>query len=150
MKLNTKINIFFICIILSTFPLACSRKVSWTSEDKASAIHYYNSQDANRASIKILQRGTPYAQMSKEQLSRLLMHMKAALSEAKMVTDDFLDKVHPDFRKYYRYEYQKSLELRIKILEEPNSTEGREAHLMYNAWVDWVENHRTEFQFPPP
>lgn len=133
MKSKVRINIFSMYVVLSVFFSACSNNISWTPEDKASAIHYYNSQRANKAATKILNQGTPYGQISEDDLSMMCEYMRTALSEAKMVSDAFFDKVHPDFRKHYRYEYQKSLELRIKNLEKPNIPAEMEGQLLYNA-----------------
>lgn len=148
MKFLCRINFLIICLTVSLLFSACSKNDIWSSEDKASYIHYRNSQEANKKTTKILNKGDAYRQVSQDDLSMMREYMRTALSEAKMVNDTFLDKVHPEFQKLYRQEYQKSLELRIINLEEMNVSAEIEGQSLYNTWVDWFNSHKRELQFP--
>ena len=73
--------------------------------------------------------------------------MRKAISEAKMIDDTFLKKVHPDFLNHYRYEYQKSLELKLKNFDGMDISAEIEGGQLYNKWVIWYESHKNEFRF---
>lgn len=65
-----------------------------------------------------------------------------------LVTDGVLDKLHPQLREHYRFEYQKSLVLLVNGAEGKDLNSEVAGVTLHGSWIDWYNAHKKEIQFP--
>lgn len=119
----------------------------WSPEDMKASNYYYTSQRDNREASRIINRaGEVFSIDEREKVIKLTDN---ALASAQMVPDSFLDKVHPEFKKHYRGEFQTALELARRNLEHPDSQTAHRAEKLFSEFVDWFNANRENIHMPP-
>lgn len=119
----------------------------WSPEDMKASNYYYTSQRDNREASRIINRaGEVFSIDEREKVIKLT---DDALASAQMVPDSFLDKVHPEFKKHYRGEFQTALELARRNLEHPDSQTAHRSEKLFSEFVDWFNANRDNIHMPP-
>jgi hypothetical protein len=70
------------------------------------------------------------------------------LAEARLVTDDVLEKAMAGLSVPYRQLYQRSLELQIRNLEAGDIDAEIEGSRLHDQWVDWIAPRQKRFRVP--
>lgn len=120
---------------------------TWTPDEIRSGNYYYASQRDNREATRIINRaGEVFSVGEKEKVIKLT---DDALTNARMVQDSFLDKVHPQFKAHYRNEFQAALVLARRNLNSPDAKTAHRAEELFSAFVDWYNANRDDIHMPP-
>jgi hypothetical protein len=91
-----------------------------------------------RADAARLYRSALSANLENEYLnSQLLEELESALSNARIVTDSVLKKVHRDLAGRFRNEFQKSLELSIDAVHNLDAAGMNAADYLYDKFIAW-------------
>jgi hypothetical protein len=118
----------------------------WTKKDHEVSNHYYASQRDNKEASRIArQAGNRF---SKEQIAQIRALTASALAECRLVTDEFLDKVHPKFKSHFRDEFQVALELALQNLEAPDYQTAKKSSELFSNYADWFAANQEEIHFP--
>ncbi len=119
----------------------------WSPEELKSSNYFYSAQRDNREASRIINRaGEVFSIDEKQKVTKLT---ESALENARKVDDNFLSKVHPEFKKHFRGEFQTALELARKNLDHPDSKTARSAEELFSAFVDWYNANRDDIHMPP-
>jgi hypothetical protein len=79
-------------------------------------------------------------------LTQIASTIRRALTEAELVPNQVLDKIHPDMRRHFREEYQAGLQKMLKGLEIRDSQalqDGGKLCDSFNLWVAGKKDHMT-------
>lgn len=156
-RMKTPILFVAVAIVLSSFALlSCSTESTWTKEERKNANHFFLSMESDAAAVRILNKEPSPAILSQRDIDMILKYRKTALHEAMLVTDNVLDKAHPQLREHWRNEYEKGLQLYIKTIESPDSYETYDRLLFYqmqgqlllDVFTDWFNAHNQEIKIP--
>lgn len=143
------LNIFSISAMAALLLFsACSSKEDdkWTEADHAAALHYFNSlRDNKEASRIVRQAGNTFSPKQKAQVRALTA---SSLDEARTVSDELLDKVHPQLKNHFRDEFQVALELALANLDNPNYEAAQKASVLFSNYADWFAAHQSEIHMP--
>ncbi len=125
---------------------------SWTIEEQKNAIHFKNSHKAYRKAIAITNDDSNVGELqwsTKDDFGGLVPSYKLALSEARLVKDSVLDKMHPQMKINFRKRFQKSAELMLEYfdtVETPNINLVSRAHHLHNGWVDFWNSNKKQIK----
>ncbi|MFC1479164.1 hypothetical protein ACFL6F_01070 [Planctomycetota bacterium] len=122
----------------------------WTEDEIDNAKHIISSFKADIEALNLQPEGANKYILSEEEANNILKLTRIALLEAEMVKDNILRKAHPELESNFRNLYQKSLEIRILILEKPGKgfEAGIESAKLHSRWVDWYKENRNEIKIP--
>ena len=137
----------FLCVSVATFS-ACStgEDSERTKEDRTNSAHYYNSlRDNKEASRLAVRAGNSFSQKQRGEIRALTA---SALTEARMVADQWLDNAHPELKKHYRSQFQAALELALANLDNPNYEAAKKGSVLFSNYSDWIASHQEEIHFP--
>ena len=142
----------FTLVSAATFVAACSPSGSWTAEEVENAQHLSASQEMDMQSTRILNAGGP-GPASPEETEKIIELNRTALSHAQQVRDDVLAKAHPQLPRYFREEYQRSLELSLEVEDWPTSAvedtaKSIQAGILHDRWVDWWNLNKDYIRIP--
>lgn len=90
--------------------------------------------------------GTKSWVIPKETMDATRTKFREALSEANSVSDDLLDKIHPDLRTHYREEFTKAIELQLHGLSEDMSDDYQKGSLLSLKFGEWYEKHQSDLR----
>jgi len=111
--------------------------------------HYDISRDASNTAVSfIVHLNEEGQQPTEEEIAELCEHFRLALSEARLVSDAYLDAVHPEFKSRYKEQYQESIRLILSGLEEKNTLAWMKALRLQHEWANWAESQGEDFNFP--
>lgn len=119
----------------------------WSPDDLKSSNNYYSALRDNREATRIINRaGEVFSIDEKEKVIKLTDN---SLASARMVPDNFLDKVHPQFKAHFRGEFQAALELARRNLDHPDYKTAHRSEELFSAFVDWFDANRDDIHLPP-
>ncbi|MBI5179307.1 MAG: hypothetical protein HZA04_08650 [Nitrospinae bacterium] len=132
--------------IASLLPSCAKKDEFWSERDREMSAHYYNSQRDNREATRLINRaGLRFSAQEHDAVKALTAR---ALHEATLIDDEFLDKVHPEFKLHYRNEFQLGLELALRNLDNPDYQSAKKSTELFSNFVDWYNEHRTDIRLP--
>jgi hypothetical protein len=139
--------VFCISMVLFMFMSACYHDTdTWTDKDHVETLHYFDSLRDNKEASRIArQAGSTF---SPQQLKQVRALTASALDEARQVSDELLDKVHPELKKHYREEYQRALELALQNLEYQDYSAAQKSTVLFSNYSDWFVAHQSDIHFP--
>ncbi len=125
--------------------------VDFSAAEKETLNHFSASLHADVAATDILYSKNK-STITKGDIEQVLNLRRTALSEARAVTDNVLDKVHPDLKKHFKEEYQQCLVLAIRFLEGPehNETDFEKANEFGLKWSRWYNSDKTRAELKAP
>lgn len=136
-------------LALSWLLAACGDpRASWTAQDKENIAHFFASQKADLAAVRLANSGVAFSMMSETERTELLRLKRLALSEAKLLKDEVLSKANRDLPQRFRELYQRSLELRLQNLEIGDIKAELEGSALHDQWVDWYNANRSAIKIP--
>ena len=110
--------------------------------------HYDNSREANNMAAQFLVHIEQKRSLAEEEKTEVREYLKRAYSEAQAVSDEYLDRIHPDFRRHYRGEYQESLRLHLHARESGDGLAALKGYRLQKEWGEWLDEHHEELDFP--
>lgn len=133
---------------LSLFCISCSTNETWTEEEKQNFRHYINSAEADILVAQLINQAQPFSSMSKETAVEILRLRRYALEQAKLVSNDVLEKALSGLSQPYRELYQRSLELQIKNFAVGDVSAEIEGSRLHDQWVDWINPRQPKIRVP--
>ena len=124
---------------------SCGQK--WTQEEKENANHFLNSLSLVIEAHSNSNKGDP-GEMSKRDFEQTLSLYRRALSEANLVRDEVLDKMHPELKSNFRMHFQKGAELRISAWANRKTYDEIQGSALMDLWGDWFEKNRSNIKIP--
>lgn len=85
---------------------------------------------------------------TKEENAEVIEYLRRAYTEAQALRDEYLEAVHPQFKKHYRDEYQESLRLNLQAYDQEDGMAAIKAYRLQSQWFEWLHEHREELDFP--
>jgi len=126
-------------------------RIGWSAEERVALLgHMTNSIESNNAVEKFLrQKLASRETMTKEDTRWLITTLNSAISEASIVPNHALRKVHPDLPKYFRDKYQLGLKKIVKGLTQGDEKEFARGAQLIGEFKAWGLEHQMSFQYPP-
>jgi hypothetical protein len=126
-----------------------TKTIEWTKTEEENLRHLTSSFHARAAAFDIMSSKNA-STITAADVALVVNLDKTALSESQLVTDNVLDKIHPDFQRHFNDEYKTSIFLQSQFLDGTRSTDDvfNQANDLANKWADWYESHSKEFHFP--
>lgn len=88
-------------------------------------------------------------QVTSEDTHFMVEKLNYAISEAFLVSDQALQKVHPDLPLQFRKKYQVGIEAIARGLSDKDKKEVDRGAALYGEFKDWGMEHQSEFEYPP-
>jgi len=120
------------------------------SEFAADDMHYNSSREAFNLAARFVQhiRETEDRDLNSEETVEVCNYLRRALVEARKVSDDYLDAVHPEFKRRYKEHYLEVVRLMIIGYEAKDSLAWMKAMRLQREWVEWTAAHEEDLQWP--
>ena len=129
--------------------VACGDRVSsWTPEDKENIGHFFASQKADLAAVRLSNSGAPFSMMSEAERDEIVRLKRLALSEAKLLKDELLAKANGNLPQQFRALYQQSLELQLRNLEVGDIDAELKGSALHDQWVEWFNANKRAIKIP--
>ena len=128
---------------------ACSDEPTFTEAEKTNARYITLAFREVQQAVRISNSGPAFSLVSKEDGDRITMHYQNALKYAEIVTDDVLDKVHPEIREHWRGEMEEGVRLRLINFQEKNNPQAeiRGSELL-DRFGDWWNANKRDLKVP--
>lgn len=123
----------------------------WTEKERIEILgHMTFSMESSAAAEEILHSKIEKGQKpTVEDIHRMIVNLEKALSEASLVTDHALYKVHPELPKQFREKYQAGLSAIARGLEDGDKKELSRGAGLYEEFKNWGKEHMTALSYPP-
>lgn len=121
---------------------------SWTNDDKKNFCHFYLSQEAGNYAESIVDSGSTFSLIPKEEMKRVSEYWQLALQEAQLVQDNVLDKVDAAMKQRYRNEYQRSFELKLDSMQTQNNLLMIQSSELHNKFIYWINDTKSRLKIP--
>ncbi|MBI4556553.1 MAG: hypothetical protein HY706_03135 [Candidatus Hydrogenedentes bacterium] len=84
--------------------------------------------------------------ISADEFELIVNTTRKALDEANQVSDEWLEKVHPELRQHYRDDFESGLHLQLTTYEEmdygvPRVSDELARHAAEERWADWYNKN---------
>lgn len=135
-------------LLLISLGVACQKAAhEWSPDDLKASNYYYTSQRDNREASRIINRAGEVFSIDERQ--KVIALTESALASARMVPTNFMEKVHPEFKKHFQGEFIQALELARRNLDHPNADAAHRSEKLFAAFVDWFNANRDDILMPP-
>jgi len=120
----------------------------WSSNDKKSDRHYDNSKKACDEAMKIVVRRGDIMKLTAKEKNEVIGILKLAISEAMLIEDSYLAKVHPLLPEKYDKEYIGGMSMLAEGLETDSSPLTLGGTYGYNEFATWSLANKDKMKFP--
>ncbi len=127
---------------------ACSDEPSFTEDEKTNARYVTLAFREVQQAFRISNGGPAFSLVSKEDRDRMTMHYQNALKYAGAVTDEVLDKVHPEIRGHWRAELEEGIRLRLVNFQEGNMQAEIKGSTLLDRFGDWWNANKPDIKVP--
>ena len=123
----------------------------WTKKERDEILgHMTFSMESSSAAEEILRTKIEKGQKpTEEDTQRMVVSLNNALSEASLVTDQTLYKVHPELPERFREKYQAGLSAIARGLSDGDTKELSRGAALYQEFKNWGMEHMAAFSYPP-
>ena len=137
------LNMLIIAIVGGglTFAKGVFYKDYWSNDEKVELNHFRQSLDFRLQVTKIINRGTPYSEVTKEDMRDILEVLQKTIKEAEKVSDPVLEKIYPDLKVHYREEFQQSAQLMRESFQNSDPQKIIYGQILIDKWGDWYTKH---------
>lgn len=119
-----------------------------SNADTRSDQHYTNSKRACDEALRVVIRFGGVTTLPPKEVSNVAQLLQAAVTEAELVDDAYLERVHPEFRPRYQGDYIGSLRLLADGVRAGDRIKQISATATYNSFSEWMSAHAKELKFP--
>lgn len=123
----------------------------WSEQERLEVLgHMTFSMESSSAAEEILRnRRESGQQITDEDIQSIIAKINHAVSEASMVSEQALRKIHPMLPKQFREKYQAGLSLIARGLANGEKEETARGAELYGEFKSWGMKHAAEFVYPP-
>lgn len=123
----------------------------WTQKERDEILgHMTFSMESSSAAEEILRAKIERGQTpTEEDTQRMVVSLNNALSEASLVSDQALYKVHPELPELFREKYQAGLSAIARGLADGDKKELSRGAALYQEFKNWGMEHMAAFSYPP-
>ncbi len=86
--------------------------------------------------------------MSGQDAKRMTTHYQKALFYAETVTNEVLDKIHPEIREHWRGDLEEGLLLRLRNFQEGNVQAEIKGSAFLDRFADWWNANKSDIKVP--
>lgn len=128
----------------------------WSEAARANSAHIWNAVRAAQQALGTEQElsSGPTGTWTETEVEKIKQPYREALHQARLVHDSVLRKISPEFRRRFREEFQRGLQLQLNALDETEQKTAirmsMEGVRLLNSWGRWYEENRREWQIPAP
>jgi len=127
---------------------ACSDEPTFTEAEKTNAQYVTLAFREVQQAIRISNSGPAFSLVSAEDSNRMATHYEKALKYAGTVTDEVLDKVHPEIREHWRGEMEEGIRLRLVNFQEGNVQAEIRGSELLDRFGDWWNANKPDIKVP--
>lgn len=126
------------------------QEARWSKSERSEVSHFTVSLHEENNARQLLFKGPePTTEAIKvditpEEFTQVLAYHRAALNRAQNVSDRVLDKLHPELRPHYRYEFQHGIDLQLTGIENRDAQKQALGQMLMDKWIDWINPHEDE------
>jgi hypothetical protein len=136
-------------LLIGTLALAaCSDEPTFTEAEKTNARYVTLTFREVQQAVRISNSGPAFSQVSAEDSNRMAAHYEKALKYAGTVTDEVLDKVHPEIREHWRGEMEEGIRLRLVNFQEGNVQAEIRGSELLDRFGDWWNANKPDIKVP--
>ena len=121
---------------------------AWTEEDRACFQHYRNSKKACDEAIRLVTAVGDISKLDEQQSQSMINALQLSSSEANLVKDSFLAKVHPEMQQKYTEGYKNGLQMILIGLQTKSNMDVLGGSFSYNEFARWIKNNRKNIKLP--
>ena len=119
-----------------------------SSDEARSDQHYINSKRACDEALRLVIRFGRVSSLPPKEASDVAQLLQAAVTEAELVGDSYLRRIHPEFGRRYRDDYIGSLRTLAEGVKAGDQVKQISATAKYNSFYEWMADHGKELKFP--
>lgn len=111
-------------------------------------VDFANSRRASHEALSIINRFGGITELPPNEASQVVRLLQASVTEAELVDDSYLQRVHPEFLRRFRDEYTRSLRDLADGIRTGDQAKAISGAANYNSFSEWVSTHAKELKFP--
>ena len=119
-----------------------------SSRDSDSDVHYDNSKSACDEAIKVIIKFGGVTTLPPKDVGDVVQLFQASVTEAKLVQNSYLERVHPEFVRRYQEDYIGSMQTLAEAIHTNDRAKQISAIATFNSYSAWMKIHAKEFKFP--
>ena len=136
-------------LIIGTLALAaCSDEPTFTEAEKTNARYVALAFREAQQAVQISNSKPVFSMVSTEDRDRMTVHYQNALKYAETVTDEVLDKVHPEIRGHWRGEMEEGIRLRLVNFQEGDAQAEIRGSELLDRFGDWWNANKPDIKVP--
>ena len=123
----------------------------WTEKERIEILaHMTYSMESSSGAEELLRTKIEKDQkLTEEDIHSMIYSLKRAISEASLVTNQSLYKVHPELPKQFREKYQAGLSAILRGLENGDKNNLSRGAALYEEFKNWGKEHMDDLSYPP-
>lgn len=123
----------------------------WSKEEREGVLrHMTLSIESSLSAEELLRKKMAQGEaITIDDTKHLIATLNHAISEAAIVPDKALEKVHPDLPKQFRGKYQAGLVALARGLADRDKEELARGAALYGEFKTWGQMHQSSFRYPP-
>jgi hypothetical protein len=121
---------------------------SGRSTETRSDAHYLNSKRACKEAFTIVNRFDSVTTLPPKEASDVARLLQAAVIEAELVDNSYLQRIHPEFLRRYKEDYIGSLRSYADGFRTGDQAKWISAQATYNSFAEWTYAHSKDLNFP--
>ena len=127
------------------------RPPRWSDQERLEILGHmtFSFESSNVAEKIIRDKRLTNQKLTQEDVKLIVASVEHAVSEASLVSDQSLRKVHPDLPKQFREKYQTGLSKIAQGLDKGEMEEFAEGVGLYGEFKNWGTEHMSTFSYSP-
>ena len=127
---------------------ACSEEPRFTDSEKTNARYVALAFREAQQAVAISNSKPAFSMVSAEDRERMIAHYQNALKFAETVTDEVLNKVHPEIRGHWRAEMEEGIRLRLINFRKGNAQAEIRGSDLLDRFGDWWNANKPDIKVP--
>jgi|SRR5215471_415291 len=122
----------------------------WTQEQRLNAQNVLQALNARNEATRLSNSGPKAGPIV--EIQPVIANLRAALEHANAVDDDVIDKIQPEFKRYWKDKFIAGLRLRLSNLESAQGNVQAEirGHALLDEFGDWLTKNANKIRIPTP
>lgn len=137
-----------VLVLVAQTLAACSDEPSFTEAEKTNARYVVLAFKEVQQAVRISNSKPGFSIISTEDWGQMTMHYQNALKYAETVTDEVLNKIHPEIRAHWRGEMEEGIRLRLINYQEDNTQAEIKGSELLDRFGDWWNANKPDIKIP--